>query len=111
MNDDELTALTRRYLDLAARRDDLDLELGAIKAKIRDNITPGDTLTTTDGIKVTVTANRRFNPAKAAEIIPADLLTLCQTTVVDAKKAKSVLPPALYEAAMVTVGDPVVRIT
>ena len=111
MNDDELAELTRRYLELAARRDEAELELTTIKAKIRDAHPTGTNLTTTDGVHVAVTANRRFDPAKAAEVVPPELLALCQITKVDPAAAKKALPPALYDACMVDVGDPVVRIT
>lgn len=111
MTPDELAELTRRYLELAARRDEAELELTTIKAKIRDAHPTGTNLTTTDGVHVAVTANRRFDPTLAADVIPADLLTLCQVVKVDPATARKTLPPALYDACMVDVGEPVVRIT
>lgn len=94
----------KRYLDLDAKKADIEIEQAAIKERLRAlgigaHATPC-------GVSVTVATNRRFNPAEAEKIVPADLIPAISTTAIDAKKAKAILPPALYEAAMLPVGEP-----
>jgi len=59
---------------------------------------------------VTVSPQRRFNADRAAEVVPIDLYQLCQETVVSSARAKAILPPAVYEACMVEVGQPRVTV-
>lgn len=103
---DQLDHDVKRYLELDALRADLTVEMEAIKERLRE----GGTQTAPCGVKITVSPNRRFDPAKAAEVVPEALLPLCQKTIIDSAKAKAALPPAIYEAAMVEVGAPRVTI-
>lgn len=100
-NPEQLDADVKRYLELDAHRADITIEMDAIKARLRD----GGTQLAPCGVKVTVTPNRRFSAELAAEVIPEALLPLCQETVISSAKAKAALPPAIYEAAMIEVGD------
>lgn len=59
---------------------------------------------------VTISPQRRFNADQAAKVIPAELLQHCTETVVSSARAKATLPPALYEACMVDVGQPRVTV-
>lgn len=102
----QLDTDVKRYVELDALRADLTLEMEAIKERLRD----GGTQTAPCGIKVTVSPNRRFDANRAASTLPAELLTLCQSVVVDSAKAKSNLPPAIYEGLMSEVGAPRVSI-
>lgn len=92
----------KRYLELDALRADLQIEMDAIKARLRE----GGTQIAPCGVKVTVSVNRRFSADVAAQVIPEALLPLCQETVISSAKAKAALPPAIYEQAMVEVGEP-----
>lgn len=103
---DQLDHDVKRYLELDALKTDLTIEMEAIKARLRE----GGTQMAPCGVKVTVSTNRRFSPERAAEVIPEALLPLCQDTVISSAKAKAALPPAIYEAAMVEVGEPRVTI-
>ena len=94
----------KRYLELDAMKADLEAEQSIIKARLR-GLGEGK-YDAPCGVAVTIRPNRRFNPAKAEEIVPAELIPAIQTLIINSKKAKALLPPALYEASMVAVGDP-----
>lgn len=56
------------------------------------------------GVFVKLTANRRFDAALAAEILPSripqEVLETITKTVIDSKQAKEVLPPKVYGECM-----------
>lgn len=93
----------RAYVELDAKRADIQIQLDVIKARIRERGV--GTYTGPNGIKVSVTPNRRFDPVYAAEILPKELIPLVQATKVDPKLAKANLPPVTYEQCMREVGD------
>lgn len=107
---DELDALTKRYLELDAKRSELAGECERIKLQLRASLDLG-THTAPTGVKVIVSPNRRFDPKLAEQVIPLELLSLVQSTGVDSKKAKAELPPKLYEACMKEAGEPKVSIS
>lgn len=94
----------KRYLELDELIKDLMGEQSAIKARIRGLGTGVHHAPC--GVDVSVTPQRRFNPDHAREVIPAAFLPLVEVTVVDGKKAKAALPPAIYEQCQVETGDP-----
>lgn len=96
------------YVRLDAQRAEIQGKLDEIKARIRERGV--GQYEGPNGLKVTVTANRRFNPDRAAEILPESLIGSVQRTVVDAKLAREHLPPAVYDACKVEVGEPRVRV-
>lgn len=98
----------KRYLTLDAQKADIETEQAVIKERLR-NLGVGAHMAPC-GIAVSVSTNRRFNPDKAADVVPPPLLKQIQSVVIDSKKAKAVLPPAAYEACMVEVGEPRVAI-
>jgi len=101
---DQFDADVRRYVELEAAKADIQVELETIKERLRQR---GEGKHTAPcGVRVTVSPNRRFNPQLAADIVPAELIPAIQTTSIDSKKAKAVLPPAMYEQAMAEVGEP-----
>jgi hypothetical protein len=59
----------------------------------------------------TVAYSRRFDPELAHRILigTPDLLAACSTTVVDASKAKAVLPPAVYELCQAQSEKPTIK--
>lgn len=95
---------------LNAQAEEIDGEIRALKAVLRQRLAAGQAGTVNGEKVVTLTPNRRFDPALAAQVVPSDLLPSISTTSIDSKLAKAVLPPALYEAAMREVGEPVVRL-
>lgn len=56
------------------------------------------------GVRVQLNANRRFDAALAAELlpsrIPAEVYEAITKTVIDSKQAKDTLPPKLYRECM-----------
>lgn len=103
MNLDQLVA---DYATLTAQIDALTARRDEVKAQLRD-LGAGKHETTT-GLVVTVTPQRRFNAAKAAETLPADVVAQCLDF--SASKARAVLAPALYQAFMEDSGDPRVSV-
>lgn len=102
--------MVARYTHLEGIRASCVEEQDAIKAALRTRLDVGkhDTSAGT----VTITINRRFDPALAATVLASnpELLAMCSTTTVTAAKAKKVLAPVVYESLMKPVGDPTVRI-
>lgn len=98
----QLDTDVKRYLELDALRADIQIELDTIKTRLRE----GGTQMAPCGVKVTVTANRRFSPEQALKAVPDALLPLCQETIISSAKAKAALPPAIYSDCMVEVGEP-----
>ncbi len=93
----------RRYLELAAKAEEIAAEQNAIKTRLR-GLGEGRH-TAPCGVAVTVSPNRRFDPAKAQSSLPGELLDLCMKTAVDSSTAKRNLPPEIYEACMSEVGN------
>ena len=98
----ELNADVKRYLELDEQRRKIEAEQAEIKHRLRD-LGSGEHEAPC-GVKVSVTPQRRFNAERARAVLPSDLFSMCQATVVDTKTAKSVLPPALYESCMIESG-------
>lgn len=110
LDPDQLDALARRYLELAAQRDDLDRQMEGIKAVLREHYPDGANLDTPCGATINVTISRRFDPALAERTLPGELLALCRVTKVDPAAARKALPPALFESLMSPSGKATVRI-
>lgn len=106
---DQLDKTVARYLELDARRNEIVAEQDQIKIALRTQLEPGRH-DTPSGQKVTISPNRRFNADLAQSVIPAELLPLVMTETIDSKKAKAVLPPALYNQCSAEVGEPRVSI-
>lgn len=96
-----------RLIDLQARIKQMNDEADTIKARLREL---GDGTWEIGNSKVTISPNRRFDVKTAQQVIPAPLLPLCMEQVVTSKRAKASLPPAIYSACMVEVGDPRVTV-
>lgn len=82
-----------------------------LKAQIADRVGVGGEHKYGD---VTVTVrepNRRFNLDKAVAMLTPEQLTMASTTIPDAKKVRSFLPPVLLEQCMdAGTGAPVVTV-
>lgn len=62
------------------------------------------------GVRVAVLATRRFDPARAAKVLPPELRERCSVTVVDRAKAQRVLTEEQYRECQ-TEGKKTVRLT
>lgn len=96
------------WFDVADRLDQLQQAKAALAAELRE-LGPGRH-NGTAGTATISAPTARFDPAKAAEVLPADMLEACRETVITASRAKAVLPPALYELCQVASGDPRVTV-
>jgi hypothetical protein len=81
-----------------ALKDQLRAELGRCTHQVGDRT-------------LSITPTRRFDPHLAKAVIPNNLLPLCTATIVDGKRAKATLPPALYAACQVESDKLTVRLT
>lgn len=109
----ELDTTTRdtvaRLAALEAQRADIDREITELKTKLAGDLTEGGY--TINGKPVlNISVGRRFDPGLAAEVLPAELVALCQATVIDAKRAKDVLPPAIYAQCQRPNDKPTIRV-
>ena len=88
----ELHAIAQEKKDLATRE-------AECKRIIEAYLNVGDRGVTPDGWEIiTVRAGaRRFDPAMAAENLPASVLAQITTLQVDPQRAKTILAPALYD--------------
>jgi hypothetical protein len=78
-------------------------ELEQIKARFRELVAVGEDAQAA-GLTIAIQPNRRFDPATAQMVLPPELLKLCEATAIDSKKAKQVLPPAVYQQCMKDAG-------
>jgi hypothetical protein len=82
-------------------------ELDNINAEVREL---GEAEWTAGGQPlVSVTETKRFSPDRAKEVLPPELLALCEETTVTASKARQNLPPQVYEACQQVSGKATVR--
>lgn len=99
-NDSALEVLARRRLELTARRDELTETIEQVDAALMTLLQPGEAaLIDGEPVWVVRSGNRRFNPDKAREVLPETLvasITVTETRL-DAKTAKEILPPRLYD--------------
>lgn len=100
--EDEYLDAANELRDIAAQEKDLAQRKEAAKAILAKALAVGDKGVSPDGeVLVTVRAGAaRFNPDKAAERLPREVLSSVMVTVVDGKRAKAVLAPALYELCL-----------
>lgn len=100
----ELWELAERSRVLGATIADLTAERDAITSRIRALAGIGEH--PAGPLVVTVTQAQTFDARRAELILPADQLALITTRVVDAKLAKALLPPAVFDACRVPSGQP-----
>lgn len=106
--DVDTARLVSRLVDLQDRIADLTSEAEAVKAELR-SLNPGDyAINGQPALRIQPT--RRFDADKALEYVPEPLRDQCYSTVVDPKKVKQYLAPALADACMVEVGKPKVQV-
>jgi len=100
--EDEFLAAAKELREITAQEKLLAERKEAVKALLAKVLAVGERGISPDGdILVTVRAGAaRFNPQKAAEQLPTEVLPSVMVTTVDAKRAKAVLAPALYELCL-----------
>lgn len=107
--DTDTADLVRRLAELNTHITDLTEQTEQIKEKLRANLNIG-TYTINNQPAISIKPTRRFSPTRALTVLPVELLLLCQISVIDAKKAREVLPPALYASCQEDTGKPQVRL-
>lgn len=101
-----IKTLASRMARAHARKAEAEAELAAIKAELVEalgsDFTPGTKVTTAEGIVVgTVRMSaRRFDPMKAATILPQAVVDQISTKVIDPKVAKLKLPESVYDKCL-----------
>lgn len=94
-----LDTLVARYVDLSDHIDHLIAARNEIIDQLRD-LGPGKH-PTGSGLVVTVSPpSRRFNAARAEQMLSPQQLELCHHDGYDAKKIKQFLPPVLLDQCM-----------
>jgi hypothetical protein len=112
-HDTYLKTLAGRMARAHARKAEAEAELAAVKAELVEalgnDFTPGTKITTADGIVVgnVRMSARRFDPMKAATILPQAVVDQISTKVIDPKVAKLKLPESVYDQCL-TAGKPTI---
>lgn len=101
--------LVARLAYLQAHRGSLEAEEAQIKAKLAENHKDG-TYTINGKPALSITTGHRFDPTLAVQVLPPELVALCQATGIDSKRAKEVLPPALYAQCQKPSNKPTVQV-
>lgn len=86
----------------------LNADAEVYKAQLRDALQPG-AYTVGGQPALAITPTRRFDPDRAAAVLPPEQLAAVQRTVVDRALAEKILPPALYDLCRVESGKPAVK--
>lgn len=94
----DLVPLISRLAEVAQQRAELEVEEKTLREQLRPHLTVGERITIRGNPVLTLRPFRRFDPDLAKSAIPEQLLPLCTVTTVDSKRAKDVLPPAIYRA-------------
>jgi hypothetical protein len=101
-----LIGLRKRYLELAARADEIAMEMQVIKDRLKRNIVGKHAVG--DGY-VHVTPQKRFDPDLAANVlrdINPDLVATCSIAKVDSGLVKRVVGEDVYERCQKTLPEP-----
>jgi len=107
--DATLHELVTRLAHIQTRKAELDEEETQIKTQLVNTLECG-TYSVNGQLALSISVGRRFDPALALEVLPPELITLCQATVIDTKRAREVLPPALYAQCQRENSKPTVRL-
>lgn len=105
-----LNGLRKRYLELAARAEEIDTEMAVIKDRLRKF---GEGRHIAGDGYVQVSPQKRFDPELAATVlrgINPDLVATCSVSKVDSGLVKKVVGENVYEQCQRTAGEPKVVI-
>jgi hypothetical protein len=106
--DPDAAATLRKLRDVLDQIKHLEEEANAYKTLLRGKLGVGQ-YTVNGQPAVTISPTKRFDPDKAAEILPPAAIEGISKTVIDAALAKKTLPPALYALCQSETGKPTVR--
>ncbi len=106
--DPQTAATLAKLNDTLAQIKQLTEDAENYKGQLRGKLTPG-AYTVGGRPALSITPTRRFDPARAAEILPADQIAAVSRMQIDPKLAKSHLAPALYELCQVDAGKCAVK--
>lgn len=97
--EDEYLDAAREYRDIVAQEKALAARKAQLREIIEKALAVGERAVTPDGEPlVAITAgSARFDPIKASKALPADVFNTILVLAPDAKRARDVLAPALYE--------------
>lgn len=105
----DVAATAAKLAATVAQIRQLEQDAELFKSQLRAVLTPG-AYTVGGRPALTITATRRFNPDQAVKTLPPELLAAVSRMTVDAKLAREILPPGLYQACSVEAGKPTVRL-
>lgn len=106
--DTDTARIVARLAELQATISDLSAEAEALKAELRSLPAGDHDIDGRPALRIVPT--RRFDAEKALELVPDPLRGECHVTVVDPKKVREYLAPALVDACMVESGKPRVTV-
>jgi len=101
--------LVTRLAHIQSRKAELEAQETELKAKLTEHLTYGS-YTIGGKPALTISVGRRFDPTLAAQVLPAELIALCQVTIIDTKRAKEILPPAVFAQCQKLNDNPTVRV-
>ena len=94
----ELLPLISRLAEIADAKTQLEAEEKTIKTQLRDSLDVGTKVTVNGSPVLAIQSYRRFDATLATRTLTPELLALCTVPTVDSKRAKELLPPAVYTA-------------
>lgn len=97
-----------RLRELTTRIRELTDEAEQLKQQLRDHLGAGEYRVAGKPM-FTITPQRRFDPARAEQLLTAEQLQACQKTILDRDAVQKTVAPDLYSAMQVEQGKPVVR--
>ena len=97
--EDEFLAAAREIVEITALEKDLAERKAAAKQIVEKALAVGERGISPDGEPLVVirAGAARFDPDRAAQSLPAELLASISVTAPDGKRAKAVLAPGLYD--------------
>lgn len=103
----EWTEVAAELSRLQAHKREIEAKITEVKARVLDAVAAGeleegDAIKGPDG-KVAVSIRHggsRFDPIKAAQVLPEPLIEMVTVTTIDSKVAKAKLPPDMYRKCM-----------
>jgi hypothetical protein len=108
--DDHTADLATRLADVQQRIRDLTEQENELKAKLAANLEAG-TYPTPTGRNLVVSVGAAFDQATAMVVLPHDVRMRCLVPVLDAKRVKQEVPPALYAQCQKPHAKPTVKFT
>ena len=100
--------LARQLADLEFRAAELADAIADKKAQLLESLTVGDTIDLDGEPAYRVMCSRKFDEAKARELLPANVITQATEAKLSARLVRAMIPPVLYDA-VTTEGTPYIK--